>query len=238
MGALSGETSIKKRSPGRPPANEAVAHKEAILDAATSVFLEHGFAAATIAEIVKRSGASKQTLYSLFGSKAVLFEALMHRYLSSSASSSTFTSFNSADSVETILHKVGTRAIHGILSQQRQDLYRLIVEEADQFPELAAEFWRRGPARVSAELTELFERLVREGILEIEDTVAAADQFLGALLWAPLVRFNLRLELPLKTEKEIHRWVRVSVNAFLMAHRPGVRGAGAKTKPHGRRCIA
>lgn len=216
------EDRIKKRSPGRPPAHEAVAHKEAILDAATDVFLECGFSGASLAEVVRRSGASKQTLYSLFRSKAALFEALMHRYLNMSPSPNTPATFDTAEPVEAILHKVGMGAVLGILGKQRQELYRLIVEEADQFPELAAEFWHRGPARARAQLTKLLDLLVLEKRLEIDDTARAADHFIGSLLWAPLVRFTLRLELPLKTNQDIELWVQGSVDAFIRAHRPRV----------------
>lgn len=67
----------KKRGPGRPRAEERDLRNEAILEAATEVFLEQGFARASTDEIASRAGASKQTLYSLYPSKAALFAALM-----------------------------------------------------------------------------------------------------------------------------------------------------------------
>src|SRR5258708_31043472 len=46
-----------------------------ILDGATAVFLEYGYAGATIDLVVARIGASKATIYSFFGGKEGLFSA-------------------------------------------------------------------------------------------------------------------------------------------------------------------
>lgn len=51
----------------------------AILDAATHVFLERGFEKATMTEIVSRSGGSKSLIYEQFGGKAGLFCAMMEQ---------------------------------------------------------------------------------------------------------------------------------------------------------------
>src|SRR5258708_3587365 len=53
------------------------ARRHAFLEAATAVFLEKGYANATLDDIIARSGGSRQTLYSLFGGKQGLFEALI-----------------------------------------------------------------------------------------------------------------------------------------------------------------
>ncbi|MBV8884138.1 MAG: helix-turn-helix transcriptional regulator [Chroococcidiopsidaceae cyanobacterium CP_BM_RX_35] len=59
---------VKKHGPGRPRDDERELRNEAILEAATAVFLEQGFARASTDEIARRAGASKQTLYSLYPS--------------------------------------------------------------------------------------------------------------------------------------------------------------------------
>lgn len=51
----------------------------AILDAATQIFLEHGYEKATLAQIVARSGGSKTLVYEQFGGKSGLFRAMMER---------------------------------------------------------------------------------------------------------------------------------------------------------------
>src|ERR1700730_2750667 len=48
-----------------------------ILDAAAQVFLENGYAGATIDLVIERAGASKATVYSFFGGKDGLFAAIV-----------------------------------------------------------------------------------------------------------------------------------------------------------------
>lgn len=59
----------------------APARREVIEAAATEVFAEHGFGAATIDEIARRSGVSAPVVYDHFASKAELHAALLERHL-------------------------------------------------------------------------------------------------------------------------------------------------------------
>ena len=64
------------RSP-EPEAGRAELRRAAFLKAARDVFLEYGYEAANMAEIVKRAGGSLSTLYAQFGGKKGLFEAMI-----------------------------------------------------------------------------------------------------------------------------------------------------------------
>src|SRR5436190_21484911 len=66
------EPSALGRAEGR-----GASRRRAILDAAAALFLERGFADTSVGDVVKRSGGSLATLYSLFGSKEGFFEALV-----------------------------------------------------------------------------------------------------------------------------------------------------------------
>src|SRR5436853_1515154 len=61
------------------PRLDADARREAILDVAQEVFLEEGFAAASMSTIAARLGGSKGTLYNYFRSKDDLFKAYVER---------------------------------------------------------------------------------------------------------------------------------------------------------------
>ena len=56
---------------------DADTRRQAILDAALSVFAEHGFEAARLDEVAARAGVAKGTLYLYFQHKEALFEELM-----------------------------------------------------------------------------------------------------------------------------------------------------------------
>jgi len=69
-------TSKSTRPVGRPPGAELQERRSAeILDAATVVFSENGFAAADVQEIANKTGVGKGTVYRYFPSKEELFLA-------------------------------------------------------------------------------------------------------------------------------------------------------------------
>ncbi|MGN5238597.1 TetR/AcrR family transcriptional regulator [Rhodococcus sp. SJ-3] len=57
------------------------ATKDKVLDAAVEVFGEHGFTAATMAEIVERSGVSVGSIYHHFGGKTEVFNAIWEDFV-------------------------------------------------------------------------------------------------------------------------------------------------------------
>ena len=59
--------------------------RQAIIDAARDLFVERGYDAVSLSEIVKRSGGSLATLYALFDGKAGLLGAIVANKRSASA---------------------------------------------------------------------------------------------------------------------------------------------------------
>lgn len=57
---------------------------ETVLDVALQVFWDHGFDETGLAEITRRTGVGKQSLYDTFGTKRALFERVLERYASAS----------------------------------------------------------------------------------------------------------------------------------------------------------
>lgn len=66
-----------------PRKHDPAASRAAILDAAESLFLERGFAGASMSEIAKTSGVTKSLIHHHFGSKEALWRAIKRRRFSS-----------------------------------------------------------------------------------------------------------------------------------------------------------
>ncbi len=62
-------------------AEQARRNREAILDVARREFLEHGYAATTVAGVARSAGVSVETIYKVFGGKPGLVRALHERGL-------------------------------------------------------------------------------------------------------------------------------------------------------------
>jgi AcrR family transcriptional regulator len=56
---------------------DAGARRQAILEAALTVFAEHGYEAARLDDVARRAGVAKGTLYLYFNDKEALFESLI-----------------------------------------------------------------------------------------------------------------------------------------------------------------
>jgi TetR/AcrR family transcriptional repressor of mexJK operon len=202
---------------GRPRLGEADGRINHLLDAATEVFLERGFAGASTREIARRAGASKETLYQRFPSKASLFAALIER--KSNEVLGTMELSQSADaSPEAALARFGERLLAAMLHPETQRLHQVVVAEARDFPELAAAFWAKGPGLGRAILKDYLLELCRQKRLQRSEVEFASEQFLGALLGGVLLRSTLALPGLLADERAMRAWAKKTAAAFVRAH--------------------
>ncbi len=151
---------VSKRSNGTRPRRRREARPREILDAALSVFVEHGFSAARTEEIAKRAGITKGTLYLYFPSKDAIFKSLLQEsfapHLSQFANGIQNAEGSSADIIRLIIRGLG-----GFMrTSPYAALPKLIISEIGNFPELAR-FYK-------SEVIDLglgmFESIIRRGI--------------------------------------------------------------------------
>src|SRR3954464_6650405 len=120
------------------------ARREAILDVAEAVFLEQGFAAASMSEIAARLGGSKGTLYNYFKSKDELFEAYVQRHCVLNLDE-LYGMAPDGESVRHTLARIGRAFLRRVLSDNNLRHFRLIVAEAERAPEFGRLFYEAGP---------------------------------------------------------------------------------------------
>jgi TetR/AcrR family transcriptional regulator, mexJK operon transcriptional repressor len=189
------------------------ARREAFLEAAASVFLEKGYGAATLDDVIARSGGSRQTLYSLFGGKQGLFEAII-----AELSAKIFAPFNAEHLLDRppdeVLAEVGVRYLETVMTPAILGLHRLVIAEGVFMKELAERFWEAGPAHTRALLAGYFEQQNLRGTLRLDDPERAAQLFWGMLLGSFHMQCLLGLCPPPRSE-EIEAFVKTAVARFL-----------------------
>ncbi len=196
-----------------PASKRLAARREAFLSAAREVFQQKGFAEATLDDVIALSGGSRQTLYTLFGGKQGLFEALVTETCWSIFGGLTLETLAS-QSAEMVLTAVGVRYLEIVLSPPALSLSRLVVAEAARIPEIAETYWRLGPGRSRAFLMEFFERQIARGSLSMPDSRAAADHFLEML--SGTIRFQCLIGVREPPDGvEIKKIVALAVTQFL-----------------------
>jgi AcrR family transcriptional regulator len=192
-----------------------------ILDAAAHVFLEKGYAGATIDLVTERAGASKATVYSFFGGKDGLFAAIVEE-----RSGRILTAFGDPEVVDadipSALAHIARRYMEVVMSPDVVGLYRLIIAEGVRFPELARTFHRLGPDRTNAHLTGMLSAWRERGLIRLDDPQLAAEQFFGAVsgelhrrAMAGIIPKNLRCAI----QRSIDNAVQVFWNGIRVAGR-------------------
>lgn len=191
--------------------------REKILAAAEAVFLELGFEAASVAEIVKRSGGSLATLYEQFGTKEDLFESLILARTQSLYDSLSVDRLSTLPP-DRVLLDVGLSLLRICVSEQGSAIYRIVLAESARFPRLREIFLTKAIDVVQRDLGKYLARQVKSGVLALEDPHQAAKQFLEMVKGdAPL---RLCCGAPAPTPRALERQAQSAVNLFLRGALP------------------
>ena len=177
--------------------------REAILLAATEIFLSEGYGRARMDQVHAKIGGSKRTLYNHFPNKEVLFEAIVSA-VSGRALAALRPPLGEGDLRKALL-KMGMDYLNVLLSPDGLALYRAMVSEAPHFPDLARTFFENGPGHASHHLAGFFREQRAKGLIDVADPQVAAEHFLGA------VRGDVHLAAVLAVRKPSAQLVKTTV---------------------------
>jgi AcrR family transcriptional regulator len=190
------------------------ARREAILDVAQEVFLEEGFANASMSTIAARLGGSKGTLYNYFKSKEELFTAYVVRRCQWQEE---LFAFNVGDETPAqALRRIGGAYLRHVLTDLNLRNFRLITAEAERWPEVGQTFYETGPLVGAKRVAELLAQMAEGGDLDLDDSLAAAHQFLG-LVQNRYFKARLCNAVPELTEQQIEDEAALATQTFLRA---------------------
>lgn len=203
------------------PNPEAGSKPAQILEAASKLFLEHGYGAVSMDNVAKTANVSKATLYAHFRSKDELFAAMVACECRNQMGGLTSEEISRLEVAEA-LRQIGRRFMKLLLSSKALAAYRVVVAEAHRFPELARAFYESGPARSHQQIVGYLREVDRRGDLRIPDADLAAEQFFGLIKAHIHTRFILCIEDQLP-DSEIERFVNAAVDLFTRGYAPGAR---------------
>ena len=200
------------RRGGRPTRAEASLLGDRICDAAQELFLSRGYGATSIEAVAGRARISKRTLYSRFRDKPDLFRAVIHRMLQR-----WLPNFEQAVDQDVPLKYRLVGAARQMLAvallPEALALRRLLLAEAERFPELVQIAVEQGAARGIERIAALLEAETKAGNLAVSDCRFAAIQFQDMVLAAPQRR-AMGFGVPMN-EAELNDWARRAVALFL-----------------------
>tara|TARA_R110000787_G_scaffold3148_5_gene12692 strand:+ start:11716 stop:12366 length:651 start_codon:yes stop_codon:yes gene_type:complete len=203
----------KKTSEVAQPLSRGEKRRAAFIAAARQVFLEQGYEAASMSEIVLRAGGSLSTLYAQFGDKQGLFIAMLDARVRR-ITESMGVELSAHTPVEEGLRRIGEQFTSKLLEPESLEMYRLIVGLARKFPEIPKEFQRRGPDKICQALADYLIDRESAGEIHLEDPYRAARLFLE-MTRSGLVSRALLDEDVRPDADEIRTSVNMVVNMFL-----------------------
>ena len=106
------------------------------------------------------------------------------------------------------------------MQPQLVQLRRLVIANAERFPDLGRAWYERGFERVLATLATCFQRLADRQLLRLDDPLLAANHFVGQLLWIPMNQVMFTGDSRLETEADVQRYADAAVRAFLTGYGP------------------
>jgi AcrR family transcriptional regulator len=154
------------------------ARREAILDVAAPYFLDHGYAGTTMSGIAAALGGSKGTLWSYFPSKELLFAAVIDRVTQAFRAQLSLI-LNPHDGIETALRRFCLEFVRKVTSPEAIALHRLVVGEANRFPEMGRIFYDRAPRQTQQLLAVFLADAMERGQIRRHDPLAAARQLIA-----------------------------------------------------------
>lgn len=170
----------------------ALSKRDAILAAATRVFLRHGYDGASMDLVAQEAGAARRTLYNQFpAGKEALFRAVVERVWSA------FPVLDIVAEAETQADpEIGLRRIAAAVAAFWEpplavDFLRLVIAEGPRFPDLIDSFFQVGKTPAMSAVRAYIERQAELGTLDIKNGERATRQFLGLidepLLWIRVI---------------------------------------------------
>jgi TetR/AcrR family transcriptional repressor of mexJK operon len=191
-----------------------------ILEAAHSHFNAHGLERASVDAIAAEAGVSKMTIYSHFGSKEGLFEAVIRDRTDRVMGGVTGVEALDPAQPQKALLAVGEQFLalareEGVLGQ-----FRSIYGAAAVQREACLAFYRQGADRLISDLAAYLRRADARGALNIRHPRQAADLFLSMFLGDGHIRGLMMLDMPEARENRalLREAVRVFMAAYAKAH--------------------
>jgi len=174
------------RAPGQVDEHKSAA----ILQAASDLFMEKG-AQASMTEIARRAGVSKQTLYNRFPTKIDIARAL-----AAQRSDAITAPLKSGAAPEEVLSAIAETLISKICREGKGASLRGVALISPEAPELARAIYDAGPGESVRRIAAWLAEQDRLNLLSVPDPLAAAEMFAGMALGHGHLRSVLGLPHP------------------------------------------
>jgi AcrR family transcriptional regulator len=184
----------KPRKPrGRPPVHTPEEQMERIIEAAEQLLAQREMDAHSMTEIARQAGMSKRTVYALVSSKEVLIERVMAR-VGVAILGFLETDITSAKQAVGALERFLLRWMQAALVPTTINLFRLVLDERKNFPDVAKNYFASGNTFIRGKLAEWIDVQVSRKYLAIAEPAFFVDVAADYLVIRPLLGMALNAD--------------------------------------------
>ena len=194
--------------------------RDAIVEAAERLFLQHGFGAVSMDELAEAAGLARRTLYNQFSSKEEIFREMLLK-VSGQLENAFPPGTETQGDVEQVLRIIAQVILDLHKNTDYLGFLRMVVADSRQFPWIAEEF-----AAVMEPQTERLARYLAHqtamGVLNCPNPALAAHQLMGMLnefsLWPWMTG---RAGPAVLTEEVVDESIRMFLRYYRLPRRQG-----------------
>ena len=205
--------------------------RKLLLLAATEIFLDKGYDGASMEDVATKAAVSKPTVYRFFSDKERLFAEIVRATTGEIDELVRLVVETMAEQidVESGLTIFARRFLSALMQPRVLRLRRLVMANAERFPDVGRSWYEQGFDRVLVTLGSSFRSLADRKLLRIEDPLLAANHFVGMLLWIPINKAMYTGDYR-STPRELEVFATAAVRAFLAGYGPASGSAPAPPK--------
>lgn len=194
---------------GRPKSEEK---RDAIVDAASDLFLARGLKTTSMDAVAEKAGVSKQTVYSHFKNKEELFREVIKTKVESYGFAEAALPEN--QDLREACFTLGQRLMDLLLDEEVVAMHRVIIGESVDYPAIAKLFYETGPGTAIKTVAQFMEKQMQQKRLMADDPLYAAVLFLNMVRGHYQMQLLMGIELTVSVEF-LSAHVRKAVDQFL-----------------------
>lgn len=183
MVSTSPHAKVLASTPEKPAQKRRKQFRPAELTAAAlDLFVEHGYAATRLDDVASRAGVSKGTLYLYFESKAALFKAVVEEGIVPvlAAAEQSIGAYHGSSA--SLLRRLFLGWWAQIGATRLAGIPKLVITEANHFPDVAAYYQEHVIVRGRALLRYALERGIARGEFQPVDVEVSIDVMIAPLI--------------------------------------------------------
>ena len=193
--------------------------RRVIVDAATTLFLRHGYLGTSMDQIAAFAAVSKPTVYKFFPDKEELFSAIVLETLDRAGAPflAELSSLAETGQLADDLQDLARRYLATVTEPAVLQLRRLVIGASHQLPGLARAYYERAPEQTLRAIADCFQRLADRGLLRAPEPEQAAAHFAFLVLGRALDKSLFCGDQPF-TAEELAAQADAGASAFVAAY--------------------